>query len=86
MPGPRFCRLAVRLGAYQGALAARIESEREHDSGTAAPVSTAGYEAPAASRPPAMTSASGSQAVEAIPAALAISDIGDMFSFGTAHA
>lgn len=81
MPGPRFIRLARRIHAYGGAVAARIHTElAEERSGPAAAPQAVPAAAPAA-RP----AAAGARVVGATRAELMMSEeLGGLISFGTA--
>lgn len=81
MPGPRFIRLAQRIHAYDGAVAARIHTEiDERQRNPTAPPRAAPAAAPAA-RP----AAPGDRVIGATRAELMMSEeLGGLISFGTA--
>jgi hypothetical protein len=70
----RFWLLAPRLPAYAGAVAARMNAQRQE--GTAPPMAARPAPTPVSSARP------GVRVVGATAAELGMSDIGDMFSFG----
>ena len=74
MDSVRFCQLAPLLGAYSGAVAARVHQDRSEDSpGTAvAPVVTSGLQVPA-----------GAHEIPSTQAAVRLSPMSDLFSFAT---
>lgn len=84
MPGPRFIRLAQRIHAYGGAVAALIHTElAEQQRGPAATPQTAPAAAPTVAARPA--AAPGTRVVGATRAELMMSEeLSGLISFGTA--
>lgn len=75
MPGPKFFRYINRLIFYDGAVAAMVRMKAQGDVPAVSAVPVAA--------PAQMSVPSGAQVVPAVPAALRMSDLGSLLSFGT---
>lgn len=82
MPGPRFIRLAQRIHAYDGAVAALIRTELQQQRSPAPAATT--HAAPPPSAPPAAPAPAGATVVGATRAELMMSEeLAGLISFGT---
>jgi len=75
MPGPKFFRYINRLIFYDGAVAAMVRLRAQAEQSAPADVP--------ATAPAQMSDPSGARVVPAVPAALKMSDLGSLLSFGT---